>query len=963
MKSHLLMTAAFVTVLAPAALRAQTAAPGNVAVATAPPAADPAAPGAAPAEDIIVTGTRQLGRTKAESPAPVDVISAAELQRSGQQNVFDALNVILPSFDLPAFGSDTSGLVRSARLRGLSPDDVLVLVDGKRRHVSANLNTDIGPAGGSDPVDFDTIPISLIDHIEVLRDGAAAQYGSDAIAGVINIILKHATQGGAAYAQEGAFYQQDGFTNNLGTSYALPIGDNGYFDLGFDYRYHDHTNRDGAFPSDASLGHSTVSPPLHIPSDISQIEGDPRYNLLTGGYNAAYTFSPEAQLYSFATIAYRHSEAFENFRDPNINGNYNPGSNLIPGTTIPAPYNNLTAAKYFPNGFIPVEANNEYDYSFTAGLKGDVLGDWHYDLSSTYGGDIENISDLNTINGDFLHVFGYSPTHFHDGEFNDTEWTSNLDISKPFDVPIFAKPLNVAVGAEYRRDSYAIQAGDAAAIFEGSSSGYAGFSKQDAGYYARSNEAIYGDLATNPTENWQVDLAGRFEHYSDFGNTETGKFTTRYDITPWFALRGTISNGFRAPSLAQEGYSGVNVGPNSASGALPVNSPGALLLGSRPLKPERSQNYEVGFVAQPIERVHVALDVYQIDIRDQIVDSGSIGGANSIQAFELDGFSIPTGVTASEITATFFTNGVNTRTRGADLTVDYTTLLNNDGRINWLLAGNINNTVITRIDPAAQLTPDVISEIQNSTPKSKVLVQAVYINDPFSVTLRETRFGQVVEAYSFEGSGGPPFTTNRNKPHFISDIELGYKITKDVTFTLGANNLFDTYADHSTVASRIRNAEQYIAASPYGIDGGFYYARLNVKWGGVPPAMPEPPPVAPTPAPAATVPVRTYLVFFDWDRADLTARARQIVLAAAQASTQVQTTRLEVNGYTDLSGTAAYNQKLSVRRAQTVQSELVKDGVAPGEIFIHGYGESSPLIQTAPGVREPQNRRVEIVLK
>jgi iron complex outermembrane receptor protein len=901
-------------------------------------------------EDIIVTGTRQTGRTKAASPAPVDVISAADLAATGQQNVFDALNKILPSFDLPAEGFDTAGLVRAARLRGLSPDDVLVLVDGKRRHVSANINADVGPAGGSDPVDFDMIPISLIDHIEVLRDGAAAQYGSDAIAGVINIILKHADHGGDAFAQEGATYVSDGFTNNLGTSSGFSLGGHGFLDLAADYRYHDHTQRDGDFPQ--GIGS------IPTPKNISEIEGDPRYNLVNLGYNLGYDINDATQFYSFGTYTYRHSEAFENFRDPNVPngaGAYQPD----PG----APFGNLTAAQYFPYGFEPVEALNEDDYSGTIGLKGELPYDLSYDLSTTYGGDIDNIGVLDTVNTDFLHQFGYSPTHFHAGEFNDTEWTTNFDLNKPFDVPFFAKPLSIAVGAEYRKQSYAINPGDAPSIYGGGSGGYAGFSQADAGYYSRNNWAVYTDWATNPLPHWQVDAAGRFERYSDVDNTYTGKFTTRYDFTSWLGIRGTVSNGFRAPTLAQEGYSGVNVAPTTAGGQFPVDSPGALLLGAKPLKPERSQNYEAGIVAEPIPRMHVAVDAYQIDIRDQIVDSGLITNANIIEAFNLNGFGIQPGVPTSNVFAQYYTNGVNTRNQGVDVTVDYSTIISDEAKINWLLAGNGNSTVLTRVDPAAQLTPDVISEIKEATPKSKILLQATYLQDPYSVMLRGTRYGQVVEIYADGSSGTTPYTWNRNRPHYIGDVELGYKITKELTLTLGADNVFDSYANHTTADSRYHNAIQYIASSPYGIDGGFYYARLDFKWGERPKPLPSPGPVAPVVPAPPVAPARTYLVFFDWDRADLTARAKQIVAEAAQASTHVQTTQIEVDGYTDLSGTFAYNKKLSIRRAQTVQAELVRDGVAKNEIDIHGYGETNPLVPTAKGVREPQNRRVEIILK
>jgi outer membrane protein OmpA-like peptidoglycan-associated protein len=243
------------------------------------------------------------------------------------------------------------------------------------------------------------------------------------------------------------------------------------------------------------------------------------------------------------------------------------------------------------------------------------------------------------------------------------------------------------------------------------------------------------------------------------------------------------------------------------------------------------------------------------------------------------------------------------------------------------------------------------------------LLQATYLQDPYSVMLRGTRYGQVVEIYADGSSGTTPYTWNRNRPHYIGDVELGYKITKELTLTLGADNVFDSYANHTTADSRYHNAIQYIASSPYGIDGGFYYARLDFKWGERPKPLPSPGPVAPVVPAPPVAPARTYLVFFDWDRADLTARAKQIVAEAAQASTHVQTTQIEVDGYTDLSGTFAYNKKLSIRRAQTVQAELVRDGVAKNEIDIHGYGETNPLVPTAKGVREPQNRRVEIILK
>ena len=499
-------------------------------------------------------------------------------------------------------------------------------------------------------------------------------------------------------------------------------------------------------------------------------------------------------------------------------------------------------------------------------------------------------------------------------------------------------------------------------FFGGGSQAYPGFTPASANYLQRTNEAGYVDLATYILPNWQVDVAGRFEHYSDVKNTETGKFTTRYDFTPQFGIRGTISNGFRAPTLPQEGFSAVNVGPTTVSGQFPVASAAAKSLGAEPLKPERSQNYEVGFVAEPVPRMHIAFDLYQIDIRDQIVDSGAFSGTAALDALLLSGLLPPScSLGGCNVYAQYYTNGVNTRTYGADVTIDYRTLLGEAGRIDWLAAANFDSVSITREEASAGFTPDVLSEISSDTPKNKIILQATYTQDPFSVMGRVTRYGQVVEVLADGPNGGAPYTSNRNKPAWIGDVELGYKITPQLQLTLGADNFTDKYANHTTFTSRYHNAIEYIPSSPYGIDGGMYYARLNFKWGAPPAPLPEPPPAARASAPPQGAPAKTYLVFFDWDRANLTERARQIVATAAQASTQ-QTTRIEVNGYTDLSGTRAYNQRLSIRRAESVEAELVRDGVAKNEISIHGYGESNPLVPTAPGVREPQNRRVEIIL-
>ncbi len=959
MKNSLLATAALVGLL-PLGARAQQG-PALTAQLTPTPvlaaaqdtggqSSDATASNANAPEDVIVTGTRQLGRTKQSSPAPVDVISGADLQRTGEQNVLDALNKLLPSLELPAEGFDTAGLVRSARLRGLSPDDTLVLVNGKRRHISANINADVGPVGGSDPTDLDLIPISLVDHIEVLRDGAAAQYGSDAVAGVINIILKHATTGISAYAQEGAYFPGDGFTNDLGASFALPLFDKGFLDIAANYRYHDHTNRTGYDSRVIPPGVPNPEGKFVESENPGRIIGDPKYNLASVGYNAGYDVLPDdvLEVYSDGTYANRAASAFENWRTP---------------AKLPEVY---------PGGFVPREAIYENDFGFTGGIKGTILGGWHYDLASTYGEDVINLKNKDSANVDFYNAFGYTPNTFHTGEFNNSQWTDNLDFSKSFDTGFFAKPLDVAFGGEYRRDTYQLEPGDTASQFGGGSQAYPGFLNGSASNSHRQSEAGYVDLATNPLENWQVDLAGRFEHYSDVGNTKTFKISSRYDFTPQYAIRGTISNGFRAPTLAQEFFEAVNVSPSEFSGQLPVNSAVARFLGAVPLRPEQSINYSVGFVAQPVPRLNVAVDLYQISIHNQIVNSGTFGGnvdtpagQQLITLLKQAGFGIDEGL--SKVTGQYYTNGVNSRTRGLDATVDYTYVIGDEQTLNVSAALNFNDVELTREatlpDGTPQFTPDVLSEYTRNAPKNKLVLQGYYTYGKASLLVRETRWGSSEEVFPDNEFFSASYYPVKIAPTWIADVELGYKIFPGVKLSVGSNNVFNIYPNKSLYITRYVNSTVYNNSSPFGFDGGFYYARIAYTFGGKPQPLPEPPPPAIPAPPAAATASRTYLVFFDWDRADLSARARQIVAQAAQASTQTQTTRLEVNGYTDLSGTAAYNRKLSLRRAETVESELVKDGVARGDIHIHGFGETDPLVQTAQGVREPQNRRVEIVLK
>jgi iron complex outermembrane receptor protein len=772
-------------------------------------------------EQVIVTGTRQQGRTVETSPSPIDVVGSAQIADSGTTNIFDSLNALLPSFEIPATGGDLSRLVRSARLRGLSPDETLVLVDGKRRHVSASINADVGPVGGSDPADLDLISPSMIDHIEVLRDGAAAQYGSDAIAGVINIITKKGTDGGSIYTQNGAYFpgkgqSSDGYSFAGGGNYGLALGSAGYIDLSADYRTHDHSNRCGLDPRIAAFG---------ITQNPCKTAGDPASHTLTLGTSAGYDFDG-VNAYFMGTFADRTSAGYTGWRKPNR-------------------YASPWYQANYPNGFVPAEGIDENDYSVTGGIKSDSDATWTWDLSGTYGTDLIDIANIGDLNPNLITNTGYLvnpvPYKTYAGSFNDSELIINLDISRNFETGLFATPVTLSFGGEYRHNNYKILPGEFNSYSGAGASAFPGIAPSNATNVSRDNKAIYVDAATNLVENWQVDIAGRYEHYSDVGDTVTGKITTRYDFSPRFGIRGTVSNGFRAPTLAQEFQTQLNVGPTAASGQLPATSAAAVALGAVPLRPEYSQNYTVGLTAEPLAGLHLAIDVYQINIHSQVANSGLIGAAQAtnpvlyntvVAALAQAGFTIAPGVT--QAFAQFYTNGLSTRTRGVDLTAEYRSDGPWDGTIDWSLSGNFNDVGLTHISTFAngstEFTPDVLSEINADAPKNKFILQATYNVDRWGITLRETRWGTTEEVMPDQSKGPPTYYTNVITPKYLTDVQIGYNITDALKVSAGALNLFNQYPNQGVFGTRdTDNAHVYPGNSPFGFNGGTYYFRVDYK--------------------------------------------------------------------------------------------------------------------------------------
>ena len=800
-------------------------------------------------DDIIVTGTRATGITAAESAAPIKVLDADIMSHVGQPNLNQVLAQLVPSFTAQAFGGDTANLTLSARLRGLSPNHTLVLINGKRRHGTANLAVLGGPYQGAATADLDLISPSSIKRIEVLEDGAAAQYGSDAIAGVINIILKDDDAGGDAYATAGENYQTGGRTYAGTLHLGTKIGEDGFFNITAFHRYHDFTQVGGidrrVTDINGNLLTGTTSPSLtplqqrlyaNIPNFpyVNRINGDAQSRLTNLQYNTVYDFG-DAEVYSFGTYSKRIASAYENLRVPTR------VSRTVDGVTT-----------YFDpegdnpvNGFSPREKIREDDMAFTGGVRGLVSG-FHYDLSTTFGQDKNLIYTVDSANASLYADTGFTPTSFYNGFFKSTEFTANADFTREIEAGM-AAPLNLAFGGEYRKNVYEIGSGDPGSIYKEGGQSYPGFRPSDAGVNGRNSQAAYVDVAMMPVAGLKLDIAGRYEHYSDFGSKFIYKGTTRYDFSDAFALRGTFSTGFRAPTLAESFYSATNVSPTSAFVQLPANSAAAKLLGFANLKPEKSTNYSIGTVIRPAARLTITLDAYQVKIRDRILGTGSIygsGGANNFpivtEAIRANGNVLDPTVNQTGIN--IFTNGADTRTRGVDLVVSYVTDFADYGKVNWTLSGNYNETKALNLNAAPTTLGNIPlfdleaqSYLETASPKTKVIGSIFYALDKFGATLRGTLYGKTTAYLSPDGGSYYKQTIGAA---FIGDVELNYDLTRDLKLSVGANNVFNKRPPNVGLVPGSTNStvndgnvlDAPLTFSPYGINGGYYYARFNITF-------------------------------------------------------------------------------------------------------------------------------------
>ena len=785
----------------------------------------------------VIIGTRARDRTVLNSPVPVDVLTPTEIRQTGQIETSQIIQLLAPSFNFPRpTVADGTDHIRPSTLRGLGPDQVLVLVNGKRRHTSALVNVNGTIGRGSTGVDLNAIPASAIERIEILRDGAAAQYGSDAIAGVINIILKSDESTDAEYEVgsnntrlerlPGANNLTDGDVSAVSANTGKLFSGNGFLHITGQYENRGSTNRSLADTRrQFFLGDPRNADPSRDARGVHFRQGDAHANdVAFFGNSALPAFPNGAQIYAFGGISHRKGQGAGNWRMPN---------------------NNNTVRSIYPNGFLPLINSTIGDYSGTLGIKGDVKG-WTYDLSSVYGHNRFDFDITNSVNPTLGDA---SPTTFYSGSLKFGESTTNLDLVRTFAIGRFAAPLNVGVGAEARRDSYGIIAGEpdsyrdgGVKVLDGPNVGaqptpgaqvFPGFQPGDAGDHSRTNYAGYIDLEASPIEKLLIGLAGRTEHYSDFGSATIGKVSGRFELFRGFAIRGAFNSGFRAPSLGQEFFSStatnfLNIGGTLTAvevRTLPVSSGPAQALGAQPLKAERSQNSSVGLALQPLSNLSLTADRYHVVINDRIVFSGNFTDTSITRFLAAQGFP---GVGS----ARYFTNAIDTKTNGIDVVTRYALDLGTRGVTGFTGGYNHTVTVVTHIDSTPQalrVQNSVLfdrlerSRIEEGQPHKTISLTLDHTINRFNVTLHTTRFGEV-------GSRGAtdPALDQKYKARWITDANVTLPLARKLAVTLGVNNIADVYPSENIPANNNSGIFPYNGISPFGFNGRFVY--LRTRW-------------------------------------------------------------------------------------------------------------------------------------
>jgi iron complex outermembrane receptor protein len=815
-------------------------------------------------DTVSVLGSRTKPRSEATSAVPIDIIGGEEFHNQPSVDVLDKLRTLIPSFNVSTIPiDDAATLVRPANLRGLPPDNTLVLVNGKRRHRAAVITfLGHGLSDGSQGPDISVYPSLALEQVEVLRDGAAAQYGSDAIAGVINFGLKRLSEGGAVEAFAGEFYEGDGFTQQYTAQVGLPLTASGFATFTAEWRTADATSRsvqrDDAAAA-AAAGYPGVANPV-------QVWGSPETDQDVKFVANMGVSTDAADLYLFGNYAKREVIGGFYYRDPTSRGGVysNDGGetlligsldgsvcptialrdatgSLIPYSTVGAqvgalPGGCFTFLEDFPGGFTPNFGGEMEDRAVTAGVRGMWGNTWSWDASVSYGRNEVDFFLINTINA------SQGPDQpeglrFNPGGNVQTERNVNFDVGRDIETGFTEGPVSLAMGAEWREEEFEISAGDPASYgigplteqgFSIGSNGFPGFNPRTAGTFSRDNWAVYIDAEARFTERFLLAAAVRHEDFSDFGGTTNWKLTTRYDFTDGFALRGALSTGFRAPTPGQANVSQVTTafidGELRDTATLPPTDPIAAFYGAEPLTPEESKNASLGLVWST-GGWQTTVDAYRVEVTDRIARSADFTLTDADRA-ALVAAGVAEAATLSRVG--FFVNDFDTTTTGLDLVSSFASE-HFGGDTTYSLAVNWNRTEVDAF------TPGIISEarvkkLEDSLPRTKGYFSINHQREVFKANLRVNYYGSFYEDHLdsdvvLAEDGGLPIYGDSA---VTVDAEVGWSFASGLYFNLGAQNLFDEMPDENPWAG-VAGA-RYPVHTPYGFNGGFYYARVGFRF-------------------------------------------------------------------------------------------------------------------------------------
>lgn len=812
--------------------------------------------------EIVTIGTRVKGRTTVEASVPVDVYAGDMLTLSGA-GIGAQLQSVSPSFNFSrTMVSDGSDIVRPATLRGMNPDQLLVLINGKRRHHQAQINIQQVVGRGASGTDLNAIPMNAIERIEVLRDGAAAQYGSDAIAGVINIVLKSRPDKTVLGSQIGQTRQGDGDTQKVLLETSVSLGEKGDINLFVESLRRDATNRAGL--------DSRFDPPR-----ISMKIGDAEIESSTFFFNGHYLL-PNAEAYFFGGVSRKKGISAGFYRGAGAES-YAASQGVPPELSA---VNGLYIPQVYPFGFLPLQTTKVDDHYLSLGIRDHTAPNDSFDISVTYGANRYTHGSQQSIN---VSLGEQSPLSADSGTLAFRQLSLNMDVNRRLIVPDTDWQWYLAAGFEYRLEQYRVHRGDFASYAYGPQDDYNIFipspvdpcpsepgpqncsdgslrSRAQAGMQAypgfrtqvnkfRDNLAVYFDLETNLHEHLRFGAAGRFGYYDEEGLNGTGKLSMRYQWSPTLALRGAVSTGFRVPGLNQRAFTNVftNIGPSVLTQTLHAaqGSTAAAALGIDDLQEEHSKHVSWGLVWQPVEDLTLTLDLYRIDIDDRIVLTDVIEANATTCTYEvLCQLAVALESINQNIGAVqLFANGVDSNTKGADFVLNYQNSLGTFGLLEFNSTVHYNKTHISAVHAPGKLSPNLffsqaqIDLIETGQPRQRLTFGIDWTLGPWRSMLRFNRYGKVKTSYFTEDSlqvdvPGAEDPVHKSSAAWLTDVDISYTFSSGYKVGLGATNVFDVLPDRL----RPGNVPAYITggsfvypweSTPFGINGAYYYLHLQ----------------------------------------------------------------------------------------------------------------------------------------